>query len=186
MNQHSPLTPTPDGDQTRPWLHALYQARRQRTVTLVKATVDRLVGEGRTVTIEAICQVSRKVDSEGKGIKKAGVLGNAEAYAYYRQHSATYQRAHQRLRHAPRQEPMTSTTLPHIDLERDITRVRQSYTKLSKAELVERLLSVEHAYGQLERQLTHLQFEFVELQQPPEDGQKTGKAQHIGSQQGYR
>ena len=124
----------------RPWLHVLYQARRERTVTFVKAAVDRLVGEGKTVTIEAICQVSREVDSEGKGIKKAGVLGNAEAYAYYQQHSTTYQQAHRKLRHAPRQQPTRSTTLPHIDLDRDVTRVRQRYAKLSKAELVERLL----------------------------------------------
>lgn len=133
MNQHSPLIANADGDQTRPWLHVLYQARRERTVTLVKAAVDRLVGEGKTVTIEAICQVSREVDPEGKGIKKAGVLGNAEAYAYYQQHSTTYQQAHRKLRHAPRQQPTRSTTLPHIDLDRDVTRVHQRYVKLSKS-----------------------------------------------------
>lgn len=146
-------------------------------MTLVKAAVDRLVGEGKTVTIEAICQVSREVDPEGKGIKKAGVLGNAEAYAYYQQHSTTYQQAHRKLRHAPRQQPARSTTLPHIDLDRDVTRVRQRYVKLSKAELVERLLSVEHAYGRLEHQLTCLQFEFIELQQFLEGGREAEKAQ---------
>src|SRR6266699_3506895 len=127
MDQTLPSTPTAESHQARPWLHTLYQARRERTVTLVKAAVDRLVGEGETVTIEAICQASREVDPEGKGIKKAGVLGNAEAYAYYRQHSTTYQRARRKLRHAPRQEPTRSTALPHIDLDRAVKRVRQSY-----------------------------------------------------------
>jgi hypothetical protein len=55
--------------------------------------------------------------------------------------------------------------LPRIDPERDVKRVRQRYRKLSKAELIEHLLSVEQASAQLQQQLARLQFEFVELQQ---------------------
>ncbi len=57
---------------------------------LVKATVDQLLKEGQTVTLEAICARSPEVDPEGKGIKKAAVIGNADAHAYYRKHSMSY------------------------------------------------------------------------------------------------
>ncbi len=92
MNRISHLSisiPTPE--QERPWLQAHYAAKRQRTVTLVKATVDRLQWEGQKVTIEAICRLSRELDPNGKGVQKAGVLDNPEAHAYYREHSASYQ-----------------------------------------------------------------------------------------------
>ena len=75
MNQSSPSNT--GSEHPRPWLEKYYQARRQRTIDLVKATVDRLLKEGKIVTLEAICTLSREMDSAGKGIKKAGVLGNA-------------------------------------------------------------------------------------------------------------
>src|SRR5947199_3788162 len=78
--------------QERPWLKQYHQARRERTVKLVKASVDQLESSGQTVTLEAICARSREVDPEGKGIKKAGIIGNAEAHAYYRKHSVPYRR----------------------------------------------------------------------------------------------
>ncbi len=37
-----PSTSIPTPEQERPWLQAHYAAKRQRTVTLVKAAVDRL------------------------------------------------------------------------------------------------------------------------------------------------
>ncbi len=77
MNQHSILNTTPE--QPRPWLKHHYAAVRQRTVDLVKMTVDRLIQDGQAITIEAICQRSQQLDPQGKGIKKAGILGNAEA-----------------------------------------------------------------------------------------------------------
>ena len=43
MNRMShPSTSIPTPEQERPWLQAHYAAKRQRTVTLVKAAVDRL------------------------------------------------------------------------------------------------------------------------------------------------
>src|SRR5258706_4379342 len=94
MHHNSPSNASTE--TSRPWLKKHHEARRQRTVAIVKATVDRLVREGQTVTIEAICRLSPEVDPQGKGVKKAGVLGNGEAHAYYRQHSSSYQLAHRR------------------------------------------------------------------------------------------
>ncbi len=97
MNRHSILNTTPE--QPRPWLMQHYAATRQRTVDLVKMTVDRLIQDRQTVTIEAICKLSQQLDPQGKGIKKAGILGNAEAYAYYQQHRTSRRRTPGRASH---------------------------------------------------------------------------------------
>jgi len=158
MNPPSMSNPT--HEQARPWLEKHYEATRQRTVGLVTAAVDRLIQDGQTVTIEAICQQSQQLDPQGRGIKKAGILGNAEAYAYYRQHRTSLRRTPKR---TSRQPATTTSRLP-TDPHRDLKQVRRRYSRESKANLVERLLSVEQAYIESQRQLARLQFEMLEQQ----------------------
>jgi hypothetical protein len=155
-----PSMSNPARERARPWLEKHYEATRQRTVDLVKAAIDRLIQNGQTVTIEAICLQSQQLDPQGKGIKKAGILGNAEAYAYYRQHCASLRRT---LRRTSRQPATTAYRLP-TDLHRDLGQVRRRYLRESKADLVERLLSVEQAYLGSQQQLARLQFEMLEQQ----------------------
>jgi len=156
----------PAHERARPWLENHYEATRQRTVGLVKAAVDRLIQDGQTVTIEAIWKLSQQLDLQGKGIKKAGILGNAEAYAYYRQHSTSLRRTPRR---ASRQPVITTYRLP-TDPHRDLKQARRRYLRERKADLVERLLSVEQAYIESQQQLARLQFEFLEQQQKAQKG----------------
>jgi hypothetical protein len=156
-----PSTSNPGRERARPWLEKHYEATRQHTVSLVKAAVDQLVKEKRSVTIEAICQQSQQIDPQGKGIKKAGILGNTEACAYYRKHRASSQKAG---RHTTRQSVTVTHRLP-VDLHRDLRQVRRRYLRESKAALVERLLSVEQAYLESQQQLAQLQFELLDQQQ---------------------
>lgn len=149
---------------SRPWLKQHHQATRQRTITLVKTAVDRLLQEGKTVTLEAICTLSREVDPEGKGITKAGVLGNAEAHAYYRKHSTTYQRGLGYQRRKGRNKRVATIPL-RVGMDRDVARVRQHYLLQPKADLVERLLAVEQELSETQRQLTALQFQMLALQE---------------------
>jgi hypothetical protein len=163
-----PSVSNPEKNTSRPWLKQYHLARRERTVRLVKATVDQLLKEGQTVTLEAICARSCEVDPEGKGIKKAGIIGNAEAHAYYRKHSSTYQRGlgyQRRKGHNKR----VSARPSRIDADRDVDRVRLRYLLQPKADLVERLLSVEQAYATCQQQLASLQFELFDLQQQLEN-----------------
>ena len=159
MNPPSTSNPTPK--PARPWLEKHYEATRQHTVHLVKMAVDQLVKEKRPVTIEAIGQQSQQIDPQGKGIKKAGILGNAEAYAYYRQHSASSRRTQGRV---SRQSATVAHRLP-TDPHRDLKQVRRRYLRESKAALVERLVSVEQAYLESQEQLARLQFELLDQQQ---------------------
>ncbi len=138
-----------------------YEATRQHTVDLVKTTVDHLVQDGQTVTIESICRRSQQLDPQGKGIKKAGILGNAEAYAYYRRHSPSRRRTQGRASH---QSVTTAYRLP-TDPQRDLKQVRRRYLRERKPDLVERLLSVEQAYIESQQQLARLQFGLLEQQQ---------------------
>lgn len=161
MTQPSPLTTR--REPSRPWLAKHYEATRQRTVSLVRAAVDHLVRQGQAVTIEAICHQSQQLDALGKGIKKAGILGNAEAYAYYRQYR-THQSAGERKTHSPRRSAPTRALLP-TTLHRDLQQVRRRYVRESKRDLVERLVTVEQAYLESQEQLARLQFEILEQQQ---------------------
>jgi len=158
-------------EPSRPWLAKHYEATRQRTVSLVKAAVDRLVQHGQTVTIEAICRQSQQLDSLGKGVKKAGILGNTEAYAYYQQYSTTYRRAGARKARSPRRSIATRSPLP-TNLHRDFQQVRRRYVRESKQALVERLVTVEQAYIESQQQLARLQFEILEQQQHMQKGQE--------------
>lgn len=147
----------------RPWLKTYHAARKQRTVDVVRATVDQLVHEGCSVTIEAICRLSVEVDPQGKGVRKAGILGNEVAYAYYREHSLSYQKAHRRKHPLAKGKQRTASSVS-IDPNRDISRARSRYLSRTKVDLVERLLMVEQAYAECQQQLARLQFALVDLQ----------------------
>jgi hypothetical protein len=168
MTQPSPLKSR--REPSRPWLAKHYDATRQRTVSLVRATVDHLVRQGQAVTIEAICQQSQQFDALGKGIKKAGILGNVEAYAYYRQYR-THRSAEERKTHSSRRSAPTRSLLP-TSLHRDLQQVRRRYGRESKRDLVERLVTVEQAYLESQEQLARLQFEILEQQQHMQKGQE--------------
>jgi hypothetical protein len=111
------------------------------------------------VTIEAICRKSVEVDPDGRGIKKSAILENPEAHAYYRQHSRSYQIAQARKRKG---KPTLAKAVPlRIAAHRDVDRARYRYLQMTKPEVVERLLTVEQAYGELVEQQARLQFEML-------------------------
>ena len=159
MKQPFDLNPMP-----RPWLKNYHEARKQRTIDIVRATVDQLVREERAVTIEAICRLSVEVDPQGKGVRKAGILGNQVASAYYREHSRSYQKVHQRNHRLTKEKQgkVASVSRIAINPDRDVSRVRARYLRQTKVDLVERLLTVEQAYVESQEQLAHLQFALVD------------------------
>jgi hypothetical protein len=126
------------------------------------------------VTLEAICTRSRELDPEGKGIKKAGIIGNAEAHAYYRKHSTTYQRGLGYQRRQGRNKHVATVPL-RIEVDRDTARVRQRYLLQPKADLVERLLAVEQKLSETQRQLTTLQFQMLTLQEQLDETGREGR-----------
>jgi hypothetical protein len=154
--------------ESRPWLEKHYEEKRQRTVRLVKASVDQLVKEKQTVTIEAICRMSVQMDREGRGIRKSALLENQEAHAYYREHSASYRAAQARRRTSKAAKTVALAHPLRIDPQRDISRARYRYLQMTKPEIVERLLQVEQVYAELSEQQARLQFAWAEREQQTE------------------
>src|SRR5438876_4707870 len=67
------------------WLEEKVYARlRQRTVDLVKCSVDALLKDKQRVSLSTVAAKSRELDK--KGISESAILDNPEARAYYEQH----------------------------------------------------------------------------------------------------
>lgn len=130
-----------------PWLEEkVYAKLRQRTIDLVKRSVDMLLKDKQRVSLSTVVAKSKELDTEGngKGISESAILDNQQARAYYEQHRS-WQGA--RKKRTPPFVGATSPPLEHIKPDRDEQRVRQRYVRMSKEALVERLLAVERTYA---------------------------------------
>lgn len=150
-----------------PWLEEkVYQVRRQRTVDLVKRSIDALLRAHRRISLASIVEESRRADPDGVGISRSAIYSNQEAYALFTAHCSAKQ-ATQRAK-----PPATSTAEEpgplRIAVDRDLTRVRQRYRRMTKDELANRLIHVEQAYAQLEQQFLDQSEELLRLRAHPE------------------
>ncbi len=109
-----PSTPVPNENLTndpRPWLEEkVYVRLRQRTVALVKCSVDALRKDKQRVSLSTVAAKSRELDVEGngKGISESAILDNQEARMYYEQHRSW--RGASRKRTKP---PVVAVPAPH-------------------------------------------------------------------------
>jgi len=134
--------------EVRPWLkEKVYEPKRRRTVELVKRSVDALLKERKRVSLATLCARSKEVDPDGRGVSESAILKNEEARTYYEQHRSwkAVSRKHPRFCQTEK-----TRALSRIKLNRDLGRVRLRYMKLTKVELVQRLLLVEQAHGALQ------------------------------------
>lgn len=141
MNQLSTLT-----HDDRPWLHIVHEKKKERSFQLGKKAIDALMKEGISVTLKSIHEKSRELDAKGKGIHPNTVKSNELLYGYYKLHSKTYKQKQKKKQKKKPPSPINlsiDTVLRRINPERDHTHVRQKYMKLSKHELVERLIHAE-------------------------------------------
>lgn len=139
------------GRDKRPWLKAVHERKRGRTVELVKLSVDALLAEKKVVSLSSVEAKSKELDPKNKGVHRNTVLGNEEARAYYEKNSNWKQRKRRR----PPQTDKTSEAIPagtrlRIKIDRDVNLARRRYQQLNKTELIERLLLVEQAYAEAE------------------------------------
>ena len=129
--------------EPHPWLEEkVYTHLRQRTIDLVKRSVDALHKEKQRVSLSTVAAKSKELDVEGngKGISESAILDNQEARAYYEQHRSW--RGSPRKRAKP--PIVASSASPGaVKLGRDEQRVLQRYLRMSKETLVERLITAE-------------------------------------------
>ncbi len=132
--------------EPHPWLEEkVYMKLRQRTIELVRLSVDALLKDKQRVSLATVAAKSKELDTDHRGISESAILDNQEARAYYEQHRSW--RGSPRKRVKP---PVVASaaSLGAVKLDRDEQRVRQRYLHMSKETLVERLITVERTLAE--------------------------------------
>jgi hypothetical protein len=128
-----------------PWLEEkVYAKLRQRTIDLVKQSVDALLKDKQRISLSTVAAKSKEVDPERRGVSESAILDNQEARAYYEQHRS-WQGS--RKKKAKPSVVASPSAVEQIKPDRNEQRVRQRYLRMSKEMLVERLLAVERTYA---------------------------------------
>lgn len=129
-----------------PWLEEkVYAKLRQRTIRLVKQSVDALRKDKQRVSLATVAAKSRELDTEHRGISESAILDNQEARSYYEQHRSWRGSSKRRAKPLVVTSPASPTT---VKPGRDEQRVRQRYLRMSKEALVERLITTERTLAQ--------------------------------------
>jgi hypothetical protein len=78
-----------DHHEPHPWPEEkVYAPLRQRTIDLVRRSVDALLKDKQRISLSTVVARSKELDVEGngKGVSESAILDNQEARAYYEQH----------------------------------------------------------------------------------------------------
>ena len=135
-----------DYPEPHPWLEEkVYAKLRQRTIDLVKRSIDTLRKDNQRVSLATVAAKSKELDPERRGISESAILDNQEARAYYEQHRS-WQGT--RKRRAQPQAVASPAQPGPVKPDRNEQRARQRYLRMSKDALVERLLAVERLHAQ--------------------------------------
>ncbi len=133
-------------NEPHPWLEEkVYTHLRQRTVDLVKRSVDALRKNKLRVSLSTIVAKSKELDAEGKGISESAILDNQEAKTYYEQHRSWRGPSRKR---AKTLAVAISASPGTVKAGRDEQRVRQRYLRMGKEALIERLIVAERTLAE--------------------------------------
>lgn len=128
------------------WLQdKVYSPKMERTVRLVKASVDALIQAKQPVSKATVVAKSKELDPEGQGVSASAIKRNADAFTYYEKYRSYKEPQGRRV--VPTKQPIETDTL-RIKPDRDENRARQRYLKLTKDQLAARLIAVENAFAQ--------------------------------------
>ncbi|BAU28534.1 hypothetical protein DFP93_1362 [Aneurinibacillus soli] len=128
----------------RAWLQDVHESRSKRSSSLGKEAIDLLVKQDLPVTLKNVSEKSKEIDPEGRGIHPNTISTNKELNEYYKQHSKTYKKKlHSNNSIQKRSIKFVPVDYRRISAERSIENAERKYMKLSKKELVQRLLLAE-------------------------------------------
>ena len=137
------MIPTFNSKNERPWLTENHKRRSDRAIRIGKETIDRLIKKGIPVTFANVAQWSKEIDTEGKGIHQNTIRSNEELYEYYKQYSETFKQ---------KENSKVNKLQNNLDLDIDFRKLKpdrnldilhRKYMKLSKQEIVQRLILAE-------------------------------------------
>ncbi|QED46775.1 hypothetical protein [Cytobacillus dafuensis] len=138
------MSRTFNSTEDRPWLKESHKKRINRSVDIGKKAIDLLIKKGELITYTNIANASKEIDPEGKGIHPNTIRTNEQLYEYYKEHSLTYK---QKV-NSKNIKPNPKTNMEVIDFRkkkpnRSVENTQRKYMKLSKKELVQRLILAE-------------------------------------------
>lgn len=138
-----------DHPEPHPWLEEkVYAKLRQRTVDLVKQSVDALRKDKQRVSLSTVTAKSKELDPDHRGVSESAILDNQEARAYYEQYRSWRGPSRKQAKPLAVASPASSGA---VKPGRDEQRVRQRYLRMSKEAFVERLITVSRATRTLAR-----------------------------------
>jgi hypothetical protein len=125
----------------RLWLKVSHQKRSNRSVEIGKQAIDLLVKNGEPVTYTNVADISKVIDPEGKGIHPNTIRTNEQLYEYYKQNSLTYKQKE----NSKNVKPILNNDIDYrkVKPNRNVDNAQRKYMKLSKKELVQRLILAE-------------------------------------------
>jgi hypothetical protein len=127
----------------RPWLKESHKKRSNRSVYIGKRAIDSLIKKGELITYTNVAIASKEIDPEGKGIHPNTIRANEELYGYYKQHSLTFKQKENSKNVKPTINTEIDIDFRKINPNRSVENAQRKYMKLSKKELVQRLILAE-------------------------------------------
>ncbi|WP_342567773.1 hypothetical protein MKY09_05250 [Psychrobacillus sp. FSL K6-4046] len=138
------MSHTLNSTNDRSWLRESHQKRSNRSVELGKQAINLLIKNGESVTYSNVAKTSKEIDPEGKGIHSNTIRTNEQLYEYYKLNSKTYK---QKISGQNKKTNYNDTTdeidFRKIKPNRNLENTHRKYMKLSKKELVHRLINAE-------------------------------------------
>lgn len=149
--------------EAHPWLkEKVYEPARQRTIHLVQQAVDSLVKRGQRVSLATVIVESTRIDPDGRGVSKGGILGNSDAKAYYECHKSW--RGPRRGQSADSGGQCSALAQRTINPNRDTARVRNRLMRKGKDDLADRVLELEQGFAVQEEQWLRLNDQLLQWQ----------------------
>lgn len=143
----------------RPWLTENHKRRSERAIRIGKETIDQLIKKGVPITYSNVAKWSKKVDSEGKGIHENTIRTNEKLYEYYKQHSKTFKQKENSKGNKQQNNSDFDIDFRKLKSDRNFDILHRKYMKLSKQELVQRLIQTEQYIAENENKWVSSQFE---------------------------
>lgn len=126
------------------WLKESHQNRSNRAVQLGKQSIDLLIQKCSAITYTTIAEQSKIIDPEGKGIHSNTIRTNEELYEYYKLHSKTYKQKKNSKKSVFNHSNISGDLeFSKIKPNRNPDNLSRKYMKLTKDELVQRLILAE-------------------------------------------
>lgn len=148
------------GSTPREWLvDKVYAPKKKRSVELAKLAVEALLERNQKVTIQAIHEVSKEIDSNGKGLHRNTITGNQEVYEVYLEYRTYLKTVQVNGRTSPSSRERYEKYLKHLKIDRDLSLVRNRYKRLTKQELINRLIQCEQYVAERSHQWLLEQFQ---------------------------